>query len=131
MQNIKAKAVILLLSFFLIKCETAELSNSQITKAENGKQVSIKAGTDFSLVLDGNPTTGYIWQIKSIDTSSVSQNGNYEYKSSSGLMGAPGKFTFKFKALNKSRSLLKLYYLRGWEKGIPPIDSFKVNIIVN
>lgn len=127
----RTKIVIVFTAILLIKCSGVEVGSHEITKEENNKTVNLPQGTYFSVKLPGNPTTGYCWETASIDTAMIYTSGGYEYKASSDLAGAPVLFTLRFKALKTGSSFLKFYYLRIWEKGITPIDSFKVNINVN
>jgi inhibitor of cysteine peptidase len=127
----RTKVLVLLAAILFIKCSGVEVGSHEITKEQNNKLVNLPPGTYFSVKLPGNPTTGYCWKTASIDTAMIYPSGSYEYKASSDLMGASGLFTLRFKALKTGSSFLKFYYLRIWEKGITPIDSFKVNINVN
>lgn len=121
----------LILLFVFTACSSNTVTGPEISKQDNGKSVSFNSGTDFNLVLEGNPTTGFTWKIISIDTVKIQPSGEYNYESyNKNADGSPGRFTFKFKAKEKGASTLKLGYLRVWEKGIPPIDSFKVKIII-
>lgn len=122
---------VLLVFFAFIKCASPDINKPGIDEKDNSNNVIYKANTQFSIVLEGNLSTGYSWEIASIDTTKVMQVGNYEYIPNPNdrmLVGAPGKFVFKFKTLSKGSSLLKFYYLRPWEKGIAPIDTFEKNI---
>ena len=90
----------IVMSFFLILalfsgCGT---KGTSLTDADNGKQITVKSGDPVTLTLVSNPTTGYSWQVMEIDSAILGQDGEPEYKQSSGsegLVGAGGTETFR------------------------------------
>jgi inhibitor of cysteine peptidase len=96
------------MSFFLVLalfsgCGT---KGTNLTDADNGKQIFIKTGDMLTLTLPSNPTTGYSWQVMEIDNAILTQNGEADYKQSSdseGLVGAGGTETFHFKAVGTGK----------------------------
>jgi predicted secreted protein len=104
------------------------VNEPEISPKDNNSTILYSQNSQFSLSLVGNITTGYTWKISSIDSAKIVPLGTYEYKSSSQAIGSSGNFIFKFRTKEKGSTLLKLYYLKEWEKGIVPIDSFNVNI---
>lgn len=128
----KTKIFILLALFASIKCTDTIINEPEITEKDNSSTVMYKANTKFNIALEGNITTGYSWNVASIDTTKINQIGTYEYKSNEGtLIGRPGKFIFKFKTVNKGESFIKFYYARTWETGIAPVDSFKIKVNID
>ena len=105
---------------------------TQITDADNGKQINVKSGDLFTLTLVSNPTTGYSWQVMEIDNTVLLQDGEPEYKQSprsEGLVGAGGTETFHFKAVGSGKTTLSLGYMRPWES-VPPSQTFTVQVVV-
>ena len=103
----------------------------QLTDSDSGKTVKVAVGKSLTIVLEGNPTTGYQWQIGKIDGASVREEGKPEYvakKRPAGMVGVGGTFVFRFKAVKPGKSEIKLVYLRPWEKDTPPAKSFAVKI---
>lgn len=106
-------------------------SNDQVSllAADNGSQVNIKVGGLIVITLDGNPSTGYSWEAKDLDTSSFEQIGDPVFNSSNpGLVGSGGTLTLTFKTLITGTSTLTLVYHRPWEKTIDPLDIFEVTV---
>jgi predicted secreted protein len=126
----KSKILILLVGVLILRCTGVEPGNMEIQKQENGKEFSLYKNSFFNVILDGNITTGYSWEIITIDTTKIKSLG-YDYKPLSNKTGTPGQYTFKFKTLSLGTSIIKFYYLRTWEKGIAPADSFFVKINAN
>lgn len=102
--------------------------------AENTNNVSVqnvKQSQQFQIVLKSNPSTGYCWN--------VSYNPKYlklvsqEYVSSNidGMVGAPGKQIFTFKALKIGETSVTCNYLRTWENQIVKTEQYKVKIAKN
>ncbi|MEA3493136.1 MAG: protease inhibitor I42 family protein [Candidatus Margulisiibacteriota bacterium] len=100
--------------------------DKKFTEKQNGKEVALKAGTNFSIYLEGNPTTGYNWQVKDYDRKIIEQVGKEKYSSEGDKIGTGGHFTFNFKALLPGKTKLELAYLRPWEENVPPIETFEV-----
>ncbi|MBA4320991.1 MAG: hypothetical protein C0412_21580 [Flavobacterium sp.] len=119
----------LLLVFVLSGCDREIVSDSELSKKDNGQNIEYLANMRFNLNLEGNPSTGYNWKILSIDSSKIEYLGHSDYVYIEQIKpGSTGRCTYEFKTKGKGTTILKLGYLREWEKGIPPIDSFKVNI---
>ena len=48
----------------------------KLTSADDGVQQSVNVGEEIVIMLDGNPTTGYTWEAKELDTSMIQQVGS-------------------------------------------------------
>lgn len=98
------------------------------------KSIFLSTGQVFSVILDGNPTTGYTWEIQDYDSSVLKPIGEPLYQTSATttvpLMGQGGTFTFSFITLGKvSETTLKLVYHRTWEAS-PPEKEFSLAVQV-
>ena len=105
----------------------------EVTSVDNGKNIKVKVGEQIVVVLEGNPSTGYIWEAKDLDASMIQQVGETEFKSSNsnpGFAGAGGTLTLKFRALKVGTTSLTLVYHRPWETDVKPISSFVITINV-
>jgi inhibitor of cysteine peptidase len=104
-----------------------------VTVADKGKTLVLKVGQEAIVSLKGNPTTGYSWDLAGIDGASVKLDGEVKYKEDpkpQGMVGAPGMFHAKFKALKPGKATVKLQYRRPWEKDVKPIETFEVTFSV-
>ena len=99
-------------------------------EAENGGTMEVAVGGSFDVVLAGNPTTGYRWELESCDAAIVQPGAEPDYAVDSDLIGAGGKYTFRFKALAAGQTQIKLIYRRSFEKGVPPIKTYTLTISV-
>ncbi|HEY5271277.1 MAG TPA: protease inhibitor I42 family protein [Anaerolineales bacterium] len=102
-----------------------------LTAADKGSQVEVKVGEQIVITLDGNPSTGYTWEAKDLDTTMFEQVGDSTFNSSNpGLVGSGGTLTLTFKALKAGSASLTLVYHRPWETGVDPTDTFAVTVTV-
>lgn len=140
------KSSLLLLVLFLISLVTCEEKKSIFT-LEEGKElqvITVKKGEEFTIQLEGNPTTGYGWflfddeKLKEnnlIESINLSKNGGGNFvakENKEELDGVGGTFSFDFIALNSSEEPQKLYfyYQRPWvlNKNAKPDATFEVFI---
>ena len=122
-----ASAVIL--SLLLSAC--AGPSPVKIDESANGTAVNLEAGQTLIVALKSNPTTGYDWQVDEVDESVV-KLVTQEFKPASdpNRLGAPGQTEFQFQAAGAGTTSLRLIYVRSWEEGVEPEDTFQVSITV-
>ncbi len=93
--------------------------------------VTVKAGSEFSLVLESNPTTGYRWGLAALpDEAMVRFSGKRFRQSAPGLMGSPGAETWTFRASGKGRAVIFFQYARPWERQAEPARQAAFVILV-
>ncbi len=94
------------------------------------KIFSVKPGSNFTLVLPSNRSTGYSWQLVSSSASILqSVARNYE-ASSEGRAGAGGQELWTFHAGRPGESTLHFSYARAWEKNTPAARELAVTVRV-
>jgi inhibitor of cysteine peptidase len=125
---------LLIFTFAIILVVAAACSSptpAKLTSADNGKTIEVKTGDQITIVLAGNPSTGYNWLVKDPDTSMLQQIGEAEFKSDNpGLIGSGGTLTLTFKALKAGTTTLSLSYQRPWETDVKPLDTYSVTLTV-
>ncbi len=102
----------------------------KLTETDAGSTVEMNVGDMLEVMLEGNPTTGYDWEMASGDAAVLEQLGASTYKADSDLMGAGGQVTLRFKAVAAGQTTLQLVYHRPWETDEPPAQTFEVSVIV-
>jgi Predicted secreted protein len=128
-RNILFPGILAFVIFVATACSPAKPVN--LTSADKGSQVSVKVGDQIVISLDGNPSTGFTWEAQELDTAIFQQVGEAAFESSNpGLVGAGGTLTLTFKALKAGTASLELVYLRPWETGVAPLDTFSVAVTV-
>ena len=127
MKKNKLIAIFIVSLFALAACGVPV---AKLVEADNGTSVDLKTGETFTISLEGNPTTGYSWEVSSIDPAVVEQVGEPDFKSDSKLIGAGGMFTFTFKAVSPGSAPVMLVYHRSWEKDVTPMYEYQVTVNV-
>lgn len=103
----------------------------ELDAEDNGCKIKLVKGQILTISLRGNPTTGYNWQVEDpLEEQVLRQIGEAEFKPQSDLMGAPGILTLRFEALDAGQTTLTLVYHRPWEKGVEPLETFLVQVVV-
>jgi len=117
---------ILLVFPFMTACQPTPI----YTKAENGQLIALVVGQEILVKLEGNPTTGYTWELDKDASSGMEQVGEPDYSADSSATGSGGIFKFRFKAVEAGEHSLHLKYWRTFEPDTPPIETFglKINI---
>ncbi len=106
----------------------------ELDAGNNGETIEVKTGDTISLELEGNPSTGYLWTFGApLDESLIIQTGESIAKTdpSSKRVGAPVKQYKNFKAIAPGRTGIKLDYRRPWERGVKPVKTFEVLIVIS
>ena len=104
--------------------------NHAVNEDMNGQIISVKAGETLTVKLDGNPTTGYSWQLADMNDAILKQAGDPDYKADSLLVGSGGTYTYHFTAMSAGTVVLKFNYLRIWEKDVTPYRTFTITVEV-
>lgn len=106
----------------------------RLNDTQNGTQKELTRDQVLFIALESNPTTGYSWQVSEIDQAIFRQVGDAGYKSSASgnppMVGAGGTETFRFEPVSAGNTTLKLVYRRPWEKDVPPIKTYTVQVTV-
>jgi len=90
-------------------------------------------GETFEIMLEANATTGFSWEIAEIDEDIV-QLMESEYiadPNAEGLVGKGGKAVFRFEAVGRGETALKLVYRRSWETDVEPLRTQIVQVTVS
>ena len=102
----------------------------KLTEKEAGESVEVAKGGTLEITLEGNPTTGYTWEVESVDDKVLKQESEPDFKADSEAVGAGGMMTLKFNAEGAGKTDLKLVYHRPWEEDEPPAETFEVSVTV-
>jgi predicted secreted protein len=118
----------LILVFILSACA----GTSQLEITDPAAAIETQSGSEFQIVIESNPTTGYHWEIVGdLDASLVEFVGrDYVSTSEAGLAGGGGVDIFTFKAVSSGSATI---VLGSYPPSNDPVDpeqtvSFTVNI---
>jgi inhibitor of cysteine peptidase len=104
---------------------------TKLIAGDAGSTVHLRQGDALEISLDGNPTTGYTWEVAPDAGALLVQQGNPEFKADSSALGSGGIMTLRFKADHQGTTDLKLIYHRTFEPNVPPLRTFEVKVIVD
>lgn len=114
-------------------CGSADLptgSQIQVDSSNNGQLVELRREQTLVVTLEANPTTGYTWEVATIDESILRLLGEPQFLPESSAVGAGGTQTFRFEAIGTGQMDLQLVYRRPWEQGVAPLQAFSLNVVV-
>lgn len=98
---------------------------------DSDKAITVPQDKILHFALEGNMTTGYMWEIAGFGGSSVLRRmGKYEYKPDSNRIGSAGVQSFKFETKEKGDAKVIFEYRRPWEKDMQPAKRYTVKITV-
>jgi len=119
-------------AFNAIAAPTRDDIATQITGADNGTTVAVKAGTTISVALRGIPTAGYLWSIAEapsfLEAAGEDSGPTSEAQLQPGFSGGRHWEVFFFRVTGEGEGRLRLEQRRPWEEDEPPADEFSVTI---
>ena len=90
---------------------------------QSGQPVRMQTGQVLVVSLPSNPSTGYRWEVETIDSTVLQQMGEAEYQilagSATPRVGQGGIETFHFEAVGPGKTPLRLFYRRSFEDAEP------------
>jgi inhibitor of cysteine peptidase len=93
------------------------------TRADN--KIVAPVGESFTIELEGNPTTGYEWELE-FDNDKLKLMDRQYQPPDANAVGGGGKEQFKLKAIKKGDTVIRAIYKRAWERD--PIEEKKFNV---
>lgn len=111
-------------------CNPSGRMSRTLSEKDTSSTVNMYVGETLEVVLEGNPSTGYRWEVASVDTAIMRQVGKTEFKPNRKARGSGGMITMRFKAIAGGKTSLKLIFHRPFEKNTPPVKTFEVTVVV-
>jgi len=100
----------------------------RLSAKDHGRQIELTEGQPLVIGLEGNPSTGYMWEVEEGSEKIIRQAGEIEFRSESNLLGAPAKQIMRFEALEEGQAALELVYRRPWEREMKPAKTFSLQV---
>jgi len=95
------------------------------------KEIETYVGQSFTITLESNPTTGYMWQFaKPLDKNLLELIRSSHSVNNRKLVGSPGKQLWSINALKAGKTVIFFKYMRPWEKDKPPVKEESFVIII-
>lgn len=101
----------------------------KLNETDSGKTVEICVGDELEVVLPGNPTTGYVWELSSLN-STVLRVEKPDFVASDKAFGSGGMEIIKFHGIAGGIGLVRLIFHRPFERNMPPLKTFEVTVII-
>ena len=134
MPNSKLGLATLLTLILALTLATGCSPQQQEVKAtidDAGREKQLQKGQTLVITLEGNPTTGYSWEVaEPLNEQVLRQVGEPEFKAESQALGAGGIQVLRFEAVNAGKTTLKLIYHRPWEEGVDPLETYSIEVVV-
>jgi len=108
----------------------AQAPEVMIEQSAAGSTVALRREQRLTVRLQGNPTTGFVWERAPATESILAQRGDPEFTPDSGNLGAGGVYSFTFQATRCGSEPLTLIYHRRFEKDVAPVRTFEVTVEV-
>ncbi len=119
-----------LLLFALVGC-TQDLGAIDLDSANNGATLDVSTNQVLSIHLDSNATTGYRWDLVAPPDSRVLKLLSSKYNApTGGAVGAGGSENWRFQAVGRGTTSLKLAYARPFEPNNAPAKEYSITVNV-
>ena len=123
---------IFLLAFAAIVClpQTAFAATKVITDADKGGVVHLRLGDTLELRLKSNPSTGFMWYVEKESTPLLKLVHQSQTDVTEPGEGRPVFQVFRFEPRRGGDGVLRLHYVRSWEKPAPDDEQFDIHVVI-
>ena len=100
-----------------------------VTDEDNNGCVQLAKGDSLIVQLAAQPGAGYSWKIVQNDTSRLKlQAETLESRKTEGTPGSREYQAFRFIAQKADSSVVRLHYVRPWEKDAAPAKTYLIRV---
>ena len=103
-----------------------------LNATDNNTAINAITGRFLVIILEGNPTTGYTWEVtEPLDELVLQQVGDIAFVqdyAEPGLVGVPGVQIATFEVVGAGNATIKMVYHQPWETDVEPLDTFTLNV---
>lgn len=101
-----------------------------VSEPNANSNVALHVGDTLVVTLDGNPSTGYTWEVASNDPAILKSEGEAQFTPDTSALGSGGKVILRFETVGIGQTPLKLIYHRPFETGVAPLKAFELTVTV-
>jgi inhibitor of cysteine peptidase len=101
-----------------------------VSEQDMGCLARLASGDRLEVTLQGNPTTGYTWEVAAGDPAVLAVVGEPEFVADSGALGSGGQVVTRFAAVGAGQTTLRMIYHRPFEPGVAPLKTFELIVVV-
>ena len=105
-----------------------------VQQSQDGRVVQLQRSQRLVIRLPSNPSTGYGWQVVTVNRTVLQQEGAATYVADPnprGWVGVGGVEVFRFRVIGAGNTQLRLAYRRWWERSKRPAQTFILRVIVH
>jgi inhibitor of cysteine peptidase len=131
MKSLKLVLCLVILSVTLLGCGSSSSSSPRtvaVTQNDTGTTVYLHQNDLLTVSLQGNASTGYVWDVQSGTGSVLTQQGDVVFAADSNAIGSGGTYTFTFKATTQGTTTLNM--INRPSDPTPLAQGFIVTVIV-
>lgn len=133
MKNYKKITFILLVVVVIAACDRLKTKTPKevsIREQEVQQAVGLDVGDTLEIVLSANPATGYGWETGFYNQYVLKPVGEPEYVKQDSNLGTQELQKLHYEAIGEGETELTLVYHRSFEKDVPDLKTFQVNVHV-
>lgn len=122
-------ALIVVLVVILVACGDDDDVDQTFTSPE--ERFLVDPGDQFTVVLESNATTGFMWELSAdIPREVVVLVQDMYIEPDTDLVGAPGRQELTFEATGEGSTFIQLWYIRSFDDPPEPADRAQFEVIV-
>jgi inhibitor of cysteine peptidase len=114
--------------------QAALAATKVVTDADKGGVVHMKFDDRLEVRLKANPSTGYMWYIEKESTPLLKLVHQTQTdpadQSTEPAVGRPVFQVFTFEPRHAGDGVLRLHYVRSWEKPTPEDEHFEIRVVI-
>lgn len=100
-----------------------------LREPDSGAVVEMAPGQQVLVQIEGNPTTGFTWEVAEIDGQVIAPVGDPQFESESDADGSGGTYTFHFEAVGPGEAEVVMVYRQSWTDTAPS-RTFTFRVVV-
>ena len=123
------------LEMVAVSCTTSSLiTNTEMTsmivirQADAGQYFTARTGDMIEVILEENPSTGYLWKVTEIDRNILDSLESSFFSGGDTIVGKSGTRKFQFEVKAPGETVISFRLNRPWENEADAIEQFQVTI---
>ena len=122
--------LVLLLGLLISGCPFAPVQTVILGENDSGGDVTMRVGARLIVVLRGNASTGYEWELAELDGSVVEHTDwSSQYGCAASVDGCAHTERWTYTALSPGSTTLRMIYHQPWEE-VEPARTFELSVTV-
>ncbi|MFY9853602.1 MAG: protease inhibitor I42 family protein [Terracidiphilus sp.] len=109
---------------------TAFAATKAVTDADKGGVVRLRLGDTLEVSLKSNPSTGFMWYVEKESTLLLKLAHQTQTDVTEPGEGRPVFQVFRFEPKHGGGGVLRMHYVRSWEKPTPDDEQFDIRVVI-